>query len=207
MAKTIKAAIAAPLREEDIAICLDRQSKACMILVIDEIGIAKDAKYVGTKPLLNDLTVSLQKMVANVQLVVTITSSVNSNKDAIKIRMAPWALDQIMWLANQSKNVQWKTVAQTIRDTPIFLQLRSNARAAWFLLEAVTKHGDYWENVALIDAVVKDAAFRYIKANGLARCDAERRRRIAKIAKTLLLGLQAHQWISKYVLGMGWRRR
>jgi hypothetical protein len=37
----------------------------------------------------------------------------------------------------------------------------------------------------LIDAVVKDVVFQYIKANGLANCDAEQRRRIAKMVKDL----------------------
>ena len=90
-----------------------------------------------------------------------ITSSVNSNQEAVKVRMKPWELVDVKWLANEL-SLTAPNVRKIVR-TPIFRQLGSNARATKSLLDAVGTFGDYWEDAALIDAVVKDVAFRYIK--------------------------------------------
>jgi hypothetical protein len=159
-----------------------------MTVIIDEIGLNVDKSFVGTGAELLRITQTLQELGPTVQLVLAgtgldrITSSVNSDQDAVKIRMKPWSVDQVVWLVDHiSTDRKKEEIATMIRETPIFCKLGTNARAARFLLRALVKYGDYFEKTALIDAVVTEVAFNYIRANGLKDLDAKQRRKVAKI--------------------------
>jgi hypothetical protein len=62
-----------------------------------------------------------------------------------------------------------------------FRQLGTNARAAWFLVSALIKYGDYFDRTALIGTVVTEVAFSYTRENGMKTLDAKECRRVAKI--------------------------
>jgi hypothetical protein len=127
-----------------------------MILIIDEIGITKDAKYVGTKSLLDNLTVSLQKMVAHVQLVLVgtgldaITSSENSNQDAIKMLLGHWA-KYCGWSVHLTMCIRHRSHRrfEKLPFSSNWVRMRGEARAAWFLVATVKKYGDYTRRMLL----------------------------------------------------------
>jgi hypothetical protein len=163
-----------------------------MTVIIDEIGLHVDKQFVGTGAQLRDITQALERLLlggpeGTVQLVLAgtgldrITSSVCSNQEAVKIRMQPWSVEEVMWLLRSTTSGKKEEIAQMIKHTPIFCQLGTNARAAWFLVEALIEYDDYFERTALIDSVVTRVAFKYIRANGMKDLNAKQRSKVAKI--------------------------
>lgn len=79
-----------------------------LIIIIDEVGICEDMKWVDTIKNLNGITKYLQeKICKKVQLVLAgtgldrITSSFNSDIDVSKIRMKEWGVDDLAWLVDK----------------------------------------------------------------------------------------------------------
>ena len=164
-----------------------------LILVIDEVGLACDTAWMGTKWKLTRFATKLQELAVKVQLVLAgtgldkITSSVNSNQDFVRIRMQPWTFEDVKWWAyNCLRGVpeQKKRIVDTVSSTPILKLLATNARAAKFLLDALAKYDLYFDREALIDHVVTTVAFMYIKANSLKDLSATERHRVAKLVLT-----------------------
>jgi hypothetical protein len=195
------------LIETDMKINIENEKlpiNMAMIVIIDEMGISHDAKYLDQADKLRKLTELLQTIAEEVQLVMVgtgldkVSSSLNSNQDAVKIRMRPWEIESVVRLA-ELMDVRDEVLLNRLKDTPIFLKLSSNARAAYFLLDSLRRFDDYFEDTALIDAVVKDVAFRYIKANGLKDLNTEQRRSVAKFVLGVLQG--AKKGVPNFHLG------
>ena len=164
-------------------------------VIIDEVGIQEDAQWVGTKASLDEITRHLQDgLVKNVQLVLAgtgldrITSSVNSDQDSIKFRMSEWKEEELVWLVQRlGTGEQAANIEMIIKKTPLFLQIGTNSRAAFFLVKAIMKYEGFLERTTLIDHVVNEVAFNYIKSNSLKDLDADQRR---TVAREVLRGLQ-----------------
>mmetsp|Transcript_15888 Transcript_15888/g.17767 ORF Transcript_15888/g.17767 Transcript_15888/m.17767 type:complete len:770 (-) Transcript_15888:2007-4316(-) len=186
------------LIQPEIEVNLDEVDKpgridGFLIVIIDEVGIRKDKEWVKTIANLNKITAHLQTKIKTVQLVLAgtgldmITSSFNSNEGVKKIRMKEWKVNHLEWLVEKvPTGGQEDVVKEIITKTPIFRQLGTNGRAAYFLVQAVSKYVGYFEKTALIDHVVTEVAFDYINSNGMKNLSADERRNVARIVLRVL---------------------
>lgn len=155
-----------------------------MIVTIDETGLRQDAKYVNTTEKLNIIVTTMKEIAEHVSLVISgtgldaITTTVNTNQGAIKIQMKPWTVDVVLSLPYLRFN---EVAKKKIRNIALFQQLCTNPRTASFLQKSLLLLLDYWEDDALIEAVVTQVALEYIWANGLKKCTRAQRRLIAKL--------------------------
>ena len=190
--ETIKETVLDLIRDEckiDLASIITRLPRDVFLkVIIDEVGIQEDAQWVDTKTKLDEITQHLQDgLFKSVQLVLAgtgldrITSSVNSDQGSIKIRMREWKEEHLLWLVRHlGTDEQATNIVGIIKKTPLFLQIGTNGRAALFLIKAILKYEGFLERAALIDHVVNEVAFNYIKSNGLKDLDADQRRTVAR---------------------------
>lgn len=178
-----------------------------MTVIIDEVGLECDTAWMGSREKLTDLTVELQRIAMEVQLVLAgtgldrVSSNVNSNQDCVKIRMQPWISADVEWVAKTCltnvESAKRKKIFDYVSGTPILKALTTNARATWFLLEALQTYDEYFDDGALIDHAVTIVAFKYIKSNGLKDLDTTLRRRVAKrVLKALSESKNGQPYIS-----------
>jgi hypothetical protein len=176
-----------------------------MVVIIDEVDLQCDFDWAGTRSSLDELITVLRNQVSadDVQLVLAgtgldaITSSLNSKRECIKIRMKPWKFEEVRWWADNcakfSNDKEKERILGIISSTSVLKALTTNARAVRFLFETLADYGEYVDKNALIAHAVTSVAFKYITSNCLIDLTRHERLRVAKLALKTLSGAEHGQ--------------
>ena len=177
-------------------------------IIIDEAGDLDIKLWFESLAMLSRLCHEAEKMADSVAVVVSGTGLTGQNlssvDDAYVFRLKPWrAIDFVkvlerkpFWLSKGEETT--RTVANVIYANPKLRALATNARSAYFLVDAIANMiSNYTQRVwglnldAWIPTLVKQVVDSYISSNGIKDITAQQRRRVAA---SIFLVLQNVKW-------------
>lgn len=161
-----------------------------MVVIVDEVGLRTDAAIVDGLHKLNQIEQALDGLAKKVLLVLSgtgldqITSTVNSEQGAVKIRLAPWDCTMVdSYIDTVEVGFQErKQLKELIRSTPLYASLGSNPRALSHLKSALSEQLKLYDQELIDqDFVVAKVTAKYVADNGLAALSTEEKRLVTMI--------------------------
>lgn len=159
--------------------------------IIDEAG---NDDYFANTYNLKQLQAIVAEFASDGQLVLSgtgldlLTSAIGSRDEGIKkIRMLPWNIEDFVKLAKNDNMVQ------LVKKHFVYSVMVSNARAASYLFQWLSKTSDWGEPDDNVPHVLRNVAYGYISGNGLRRLNNGSRR---KVARAVLKVLEACEYDS-----------
>jgi len=164
-----------------------------MVVAVDEVGITKDRCYVGSSHNLCAIKAELEGLAKRVRLVLLgtgldqVTTMVNSEQEATKIRLPPWNEDKVNKYIDLIHGEFGDQIKELIWSTPLYKSLSSNPRALSQLTTVLCEQLKiYDKDMINEDFVVATVTGKYIAANGLGTLKAGEKRLVAMIVWKVL---------------------